>query len=132
MSRAIWPTNRIIGVESWRATCSPAAALVAPGPRVTKQMPGAPVALPAASAIMAADRHGDRSVVHGVERRDVALARNAKDVAHAVQHELVDQHLGGGSGAVIGAHGISLVSVGATADERATAAPSFGFARHGQ
>jgi hypothetical protein len=28
--------------------------LVAPGPRVTKQMPGMPVALPAASAIMAA------------------------------------------------------------------------------
>ena len=32
----------------------PAAALVAPGPRVTKQMPGRPVALPTASAIIAA------------------------------------------------------------------------------
>jgi len=26
-------------------------------------------------------------------------------MAHAVQRELIDQHLGGGSGAVIGAHG---------------------------
>src|SRR5712692_5588869 len=54
ISRAIWPTNRIRGVESWRAICSPAAALVAPGPRVTKQTPGRPVALPCASAMIAA------------------------------------------------------------------------------
>ena len=60
------------------------------------------------AALLPADRHGDRPIMHGVERRDVALARNAKDVAHAVQHELVDQDLGGSSGAVIGAHGISL------------------------
>src|ERR1700731_1380561 len=112
MSRAICPTNRIIGVKSWRATCSPAAALVAPGPRVTKQMPGAPVALPTASAIMAgppslrarvggaaflaADGDRDRTVMHGIERRDIALSRHAKHVTHAVQHKLVDQHLGGG------------------------------------
>ena len=32
----------------------PAEALVAPGPRVTKQMPGLPVALPIASAAIAA------------------------------------------------------------------------------
>src|SRR5262249_38610695 len=42
------------GVESCRAICTPAAALVAPGPRVTTQMPGRPVALPQASAMMAA------------------------------------------------------------------------------
>ena len=44
----------IIGVESCCATCSPAIALAAPGPRVTKQMPGSPVTLPQASAIIAA------------------------------------------------------------------------------
>ena len=36
------------------AFCVPGEALVAPGPRVTKQMPGLPVSLPAASAIMQA------------------------------------------------------------------------------
>ncbi|MNT77859.1 hypothetical protein D3C72_2170240 [compost metagenome] len=43
--------NRIMGVESSRAVCTPMAALVAPGPRETKQMPGWPVSLPCASAI---------------------------------------------------------------------------------
>ena len=41
-----WPMNRIIGVESWYAVCTPIEAFVAPGPRVTKQMPGLPVSLP--------------------------------------------------------------------------------------
>ena len=36
------------------ATCTPAEALVEPGPRVTKQMPGRPVTLPIASAAIAA------------------------------------------------------------------------------
>ena len=52
--RATCPMKRIIGVESWWAMCTPALALVAPGPRVTKQMPGRPVSLPWASAIIAA------------------------------------------------------------------------------
>ena len=43
-----------MGVLSWRATCTPALAFVAPGPRVTKATPGLPVSLPVASAIMAA------------------------------------------------------------------------------
>jgi anion-transporting ArsA/GET3 family ATPase len=38
--------TRIIGVESWYAVCTPMEAFVAPGPRVTKQMPGLPVSLP--------------------------------------------------------------------------------------
>ncbi|CFN66024.1 Uncharacterised protein [Bordetella pertussis] len=54
MPRSIWPTNRIMGVESCLAMCTPASALEAPGPRVTIQMPGSPVSLPWASAIMAA------------------------------------------------------------------------------
>ena len=46
--------KRIIGVESWKAVCTPTEACVAPGPRVTKQMPGVPVSLPYASAMLAA------------------------------------------------------------------------------
>ena len=46
--------NRIIGVESCNAVCTPIAALLAPGPRVTKQMPGRPLSLPCASAMKAA------------------------------------------------------------------------------
>jgi hypothetical protein len=41
-----WPTNTIIGVESWYAVCTPTEPLVAPGPRVTNRMPGSPVSLP--------------------------------------------------------------------------------------
>ncbi len=54
ISRATWPTNMISGVESCLAMWMPAEALVAPGPRVTKQMPGRPVSLPTASAMQAA------------------------------------------------------------------------------
>ena len=38
--------NRIIGVESCAAVWMPMAAWLAPGPRVTKQMPGFAVSLP--------------------------------------------------------------------------------------
>jgi len=48
---ATCPTNRIIGVESCCAVWTPMAACIAPGPRVTKQMPGRPVSLPCASAM---------------------------------------------------------------------------------
>ena len=52
--RATSPMNRIIGVESWNATWTPMLALVAPGPRVTKPMPGRPVIVPSAQAMKAA------------------------------------------------------------------------------
>lgn len=48
------PTSNNIGAASCRATCTPPLALVAPGPRVTRQMPGRPVSLPYAAAIIAA------------------------------------------------------------------------------
>ena len=54
MPVSIWPTNRIIGVPSCSATWTPALALVTPGPRVQKAMPGRPESLPSASAIIAA------------------------------------------------------------------------------
>ncbi len=41
-------------MNSWRAVCTPIAALAAPGPRVTKAMPGLPVSLPQAAAMKAA------------------------------------------------------------------------------
>ena len=67
-----WPTNRIIGVESCRAIWMPGEALVAPGPRVTKQTPGRPVALPTASAIIAAPPSWRHTVTamsgHGTHR----------------------------------------------------------------
>ena len=56
------------------------------------------------AALLAADRHLDRAVEHGVERRDVALARHAEHVARAVDHELIDQHFGGGPRSVVGTH----------------------------
>ena len=94
----------------------PGEALVAPGPRVTKQMPGRPVALPTASAIMAAPPSCRQTVtvivavMEGIERREIALARHAEHVLHAVDDELVDQDLAAGAGAVIGAqHGSLLV-----------------------
>ncbi len=54
MPRATWPTNRISGVLSCIAVWTPVLACVAPGPRVTKQIPGRPVSLPSASAMLAA------------------------------------------------------------------------------
>lgn len=45
-SRATCPISRIIGVESWNAVWTPTLACVAPGPRVTRQMPGRPVSFP--------------------------------------------------------------------------------------
>ena len=87
--RSTWPTNRIIGVESCWAIWTPAAALVAPGPRVTKQMPGRPVALPWASAIIAAPPSWRQTVTamplsdQRIQHRQIAFARHAEDVAHA-------------------------------------------------
>ena len=43
-----------MGVESWKPVCNPMLALVAPGPRVTKAMPGLPVNFPYASAMLEA------------------------------------------------------------------------------
>jgi hypothetical protein len=98
----------------WR----PAAALVAPGPRVTKQAGRAGhlaggLRHHRGTALLAADRHRDRAVVQGIEGGDIALARHAEYVAHAVDDELIDQHLAARPRSVIGAHGI-LRSVYAT------------------
>ena len=58
------------------------------------------------AALLAAGRHRDRPVMERVERCDIAFARHAKHVTHAVDDELIDQHLAAGPRSVIGAHGI--------------------------
>ena len=114
MSRATWPTNMTIGVESCCAMWMPGEALVAPGPRVTKQTPGRPVALPTASAIMAAPPSWRQTVtamslsMKCIKRREIALARHAKDVLHAVNAQLIDQNLGGGAVVILAAHDVLL------------------------
>ena len=103
--------NKIIGVESWNAVCTAIDALVAPGPRVTKQMPGVPVSLPYAfghvggAAVLAGDDQADvvARVVERVEHREIALAGHAEREVGAVNAELVDQDLP--AGARGGGHG---------------------------
>ena len=92
--------ERTIGVESCCATCSPAMALAAPGPRVTKQMPGSPGDLAPGlrhhrgAALLAADDGLDAvGVVQAVERRQEALARHRERRRGALGLELIDQNL---------------------------------------
>jgi hypothetical protein len=58
----------------------------------------------AGAAFLPANRHLEGTVHHGVERSDVAFAGHAEDMARAMNDELIDQHLGGGSRSIIGAH----------------------------
>ena len=101
--RSTWPTNRIMGVESCWAIWMPAEALVAPGPRVTKQMPGRPVGLAIGfrhhrgAAFIAADRDLDAAVVKRVQHREIGFAGHAEDMADALGDQLFDQHLRGGA-----------------------------------
>ena len=61
-------------------------------------------------ALLAADGHGDVAVMEGVERRQIALARHAEDVAHAVDQQLVDQHLAAAAQIVLAAHSLPPVN----------------------
>ena len=110
MSRATWPTNRIIGVESCCAMWMPGDALVAPGP-ARDEADARPAGRLAdrfrhhrGAAFLAADRHGDVAVVKGVEHGEIAFAGHAEDVANAVVDQLIDQHLGGRSRVLMSAH----------------------------
>ena len=88
----------------------PAEALVAPGPRVTKQMPGRPVDLADGfrhhrrAALVAAHGDGDVAVVKRIEHGEIAFAGHAEGVLDAVDDQLVDQHLGGGTQIILGFH----------------------------
>ena len=95
--------NRIIGAESCSAIWTPWAALVAPGPRVTKQMPGRPVSRPSVSAIIAAPASCRQTVtsiaasMQRVERGEIGFARDAIDPLDALGDELVDENLPAGA-----------------------------------
>ena len=85
------------------AVCTPTAACVAPGPRVTRQMPGPPGELAVRlgrvrrALLVPARDQPDRGVVERVEHRQVALARQAEREVGAVQLELVDEDPAAGS-----------------------------------
>ena len=91
--------NRIIGALSCSAICTPWAALVAPGPRVTKQMPGRPVSRPAVSAIIAAPAScrqtvtSTRRIVERIERGEIGFARHAIEPLDPLSDELIDENL---------------------------------------
>ena len=103
--------NRIIGALSCSAIWTPWAALVAPGPRVTKQMPGRPVSRPSVSRhhrrarLLPADRDLDAGIVERIERREIGFARHAIDPLDALLDELVDEDLAAGAGIRVGHHG---------------------------
>ena len=53
------------------------------------------------AALLPAHGDGDVAVVEGVEHGEIALARHAEYVAHAVDAQLIDQNLGGGARIVL-------------------------------
>jgi hypothetical protein len=98
----------ISGVESCCAIWMPADALVAPGDEADAGCSGRLADRfrhHGGAAFLAADRDRELAVMKGVEHRQVAFAGHAEDVAHAVDHELIDQHFGRGPGLVERAHG---------------------------
>ncbi len=96
--RATSPMNRIIGVESWKATWTPALALVAPGPRVTKAMPGPPGHLAVgvghvgdAAFLPADDECRSRACRAARRARRGSFRRDGEDAVAALDPELVDE-----------------------------------------
>ena len=95
--------NSTIGVESWNAVCRPIAALLAPGPRVTKQMPGPPAQLAlrlgheGGTALLPAGDEADAlaMLVEAVERGEKALARHAERGVDALREQRLDERVAG-------------------------------------
>ena len=80
------------------------AAFDAPGPRVTKAMPGRPVNLPrfghvGGAALVAADDQAQRfaGVVERVENGEIALARYAEGEVDPLTEQIGDQNLATGA-----------------------------------
>ncbi len=59
----------------------------------------------AGAALLPADSDVESAVVESVEHSEIALARHAEHVAHAVNKQLVDENFGGSAHVVLGAHG---------------------------
>ena len=96
--------NRIIGVESWYAVCTPIEALVAPGAARDEAdaRPAGELAVgvghEGGAAFLAVDDQADAArVVQRVEHREVALAGNAERVVDAVDQQLVDENAAAGA-----------------------------------
>ncbi len=62
----------------------------------------------AGAALLPANGDGEIAVMESVEHRQVALARHAEHVTHAVNLQLIDQDLGGGPHVVLDAHRVLL------------------------
>ena len=85
--------------------CTPIAALLAPGPRVTKQTPGRPRQLAlrlghvARAALVAAGDEADAVavLVEAVERGEEALAGDAEDGGRALRDQRLDEGVPGGA-----------------------------------
>ena len=111
MSRATWPTNMTSGVGILARDVDARRGIggARPAGDETDAGPAGDLAdrlrHHGGAALLAADRDGEVGVVEGVEHRQIALARHAEDVAHAVDAQLIDQNLGGGAHIVLGAHG---------------------------
>src|SRR6516162_8241891 len=56
------------------------------------------------AGLLAAHRDGQIAVMEGIEHREIALARHAKDVTHAMNAQLIDQDFGGTAQIVLTAH----------------------------
>ena len=56
------------------------------------------------AALVAAHGDGDVAIVKRIEHGEIAFARHAEGVLDAVDDQLVDQHLGGGTQIVLGFH----------------------------
>ena len=94
-----WPTNRIIGVEFLsrdmqagrgigRARPAGDEADAGPAGRLADRLRHHRCA-----ALLAAHRQLDRAAIHAVERGDIALARHAEHMAHAMDDELIGEDL---------------------------------------
>ena len=102
--RATSPMNRIIGVESWKATWTPAAGVGRAGTagdegdaRAAGHLAVGVGHVGDAAFLPADDRVDLRRVVKRVEHREEALARHGEDAVAALDPELVDEDAAAGA-----------------------------------
>jgi hypothetical protein len=92
-----------IGIESWNAVWMPMDALVAPGPREhdarLARQSRVGIGHECGAGLVPRDDELDHLApfVEGVENREIALARDAERVVHALDQQLVDEDAGAGA-----------------------------------
>src|SRR3954466_11463098 len=77
--------RRTTGVESWNAVWTPTDACVAPGPLVTSAIPGRPVSLPYASAMLAAPASWRQTMRRTFSRSSYSPSRSARWLSPGTQ-----------------------------------------------